>query len=201
MRWYTLDGRSTRKAFLRSPMEFSRMTSGFSLARFHPILQTWRAHRGIDYAAPDRHAGARDGRRRRHDAPAARTATATSSSSASTAALLDAVRAPVALRAAPATGARVRQGETIGYVGATGWATGPHLHYEFRIDDEARNPADDRDAQRRSDRPSESFGAFLLHIAPLAQQLALARELPAARFASHRLDRAAQHAPRACTPA
>ena len=55
--------------------------------------------------------------------------------------VLDAVRAPVALRRRPcATGARVRQGDVIGYVGATGWATGPHLHYEFRVNDEARNP-------------------------------------------------------------
>jgi hypothetical protein len=48
----TEDGRSSRKAFLRSPMEFSRITSGFTLARFHPILRTWRAHRGTDFAAP-----------------------------------------------------------------------------------------------------------------------------------------------------
>ena len=50
--YYAEDGKSTRRAFLRSPMEFSRITSGFTQARFHPILQTWRAHRGIDFAAP-----------------------------------------------------------------------------------------------------------------------------------------------------
>jgi len=50
--YYADDGRSTRRAFLRSPVEFSRITSGFTQARFHPILQTWRAHRGTDFAAP-----------------------------------------------------------------------------------------------------------------------------------------------------
>ncbi len=50
--YYAADGTALRRAFLRSPMEFSRVTSGFSSARFHPILQTWRAHRGVDYAAP-----------------------------------------------------------------------------------------------------------------------------------------------------
>ena len=50
--YYADDGAALRKAFLRSPMEFSRVTSGFSRARFHPILQTWRAHKGVDYPAP-----------------------------------------------------------------------------------------------------------------------------------------------------
>ena len=50
--YYTADGAPMRKSFLRSPMEFSRVASGFSNARFHPILQTWRAHKGVDYAAP-----------------------------------------------------------------------------------------------------------------------------------------------------
>ena len=50
--YYTADGKNLRKQFLRSPLEFSRITSGFSTARFHPVLQTWRAHKGIDYGAP-----------------------------------------------------------------------------------------------------------------------------------------------------
>ena len=50
--YYTPDGKSVRKAFLRSPVEFSRISSGFTSARFHPILKKWRAHKGVDYAAP-----------------------------------------------------------------------------------------------------------------------------------------------------
>ena len=50
--YYTPDGKNFRKAFLRSPLEFSRVSSGFTMARFHPVLQTWRAHKGVDYAAP-----------------------------------------------------------------------------------------------------------------------------------------------------
>jgi murein DD-endopeptidase MepM/ murein hydrolase activator NlpD len=180
--WYTLDGRSTRKAFLRSPMEFSRMTSGFSFARFHPILQTWRAHRGIDYAAPSgtpvratadgvvANLGSQNGygnviELRHHAAYST----------------LYAHLSRFAPHLRP--GVRVQQGDTIGYVGATGWATGPHLHYEFRINDEARDPLTIA-LPNAGPMPPESFGAFLLHIEPLAQQLTLARELPAARFAS-----------------
>ncbi len=50
--YYAQDGKSLRKAFMRSPLAFTRITSGFSLARFHPFLQTWRAHKGVDFAAP-----------------------------------------------------------------------------------------------------------------------------------------------------
>jgi murein DD-endopeptidase MepM/ murein hydrolase activator NlpD len=180
--WYTLDGRSVRKAFLRSPMEFSRMTSGFSVARFHPILGTWRAHRGIDYAAP---AGT----------PVRATADGTVTSADRNNGYGNVIElrhhgAYTTLyahlsRFAPQVkpGARVQQGEIIGYVGATGWATGPHLHYEFRINDEARDPLT---IAMPSAGPMSlaSFGEFLRHIEPVAQQLALARELPAARFAA-----------------
>lgn len=128
--YYSLDGSNRAKAFLRSPVEFSRVSSGFG-SRFHPIFKNWRAHTGVDFAAPrgtrvlataDGHvvsAGSRGGYGNaievRHGAITTLYAHLSGFASG--------VRA----------GARVRQGDPIGYVGATGYATGPHLHYEFKI--------------------------------------------------------------------
>ncbi|MDR2165104.1 MAG: M23 family metallopeptidase [Zoogloeaceae bacterium] len=136
--YYDASGKSLKKAFLRSPLEFSRVTSGFSM-RFHPILKTWRAHKGIDYGAP---AGTRiratgdgvvqfAGRQNGYGnfillshAGGYQTAYAHMSRFA------EGIR----------KGDRVSQGDIIGYVGQTGWATGPHLHYEFRVRGQAINP-------------------------------------------------------------
>jgi murein DD-endopeptidase MepM/ murein hydrolase activator NlpD len=136
--YYTSDGENLRKVFLRSPLEFSRVTSGFGIRR-HPILQQWRAHQGVDYGAPTgtkvkatgdgvvAFAGRRSGYGNlivlKHHG----------GYSTYYAHLRDFARG---LRA----GTRVLQGETIGHVGQTGWATGPHLHYEFRVHDQNRNP-------------------------------------------------------------
>ncbi len=136
--YYTPDGENLRKVFLRSPLEFSRITSGFGLRR-HPIFRQWRAHQGIDYGAPVgtgvkstgdgvvSFAGRRNGYGNlivlRHHG----------GYSTYYAHLRD--FAP-ALRA----GSRVVQGEIIGYVGQTGWANGPHLHYEFHLHNQNRNP-------------------------------------------------------------
>lgn len=180
--WYTEDGRSTRRAFLRSPMEFSRMTSGFSLARFHPILQSWRAHRGVDYGAPSgtpvratadgvvELAGVKGGY---GNVVLLRHTGAYSTLYAHLSRFAAGVRG----------GKRVRQGDTIGFVGATGWATGPHLHYEFRVNDVPRNPLTIA-LPTAGPLPPETRAAFSAHIAPIARQFAFARELPVARFAS-----------------
>ena len=136
--YYTPEGRNLRKAFLRSPLELSRVTSGFGM-RMHPFLQTWRAHRGVDYAAPVgtrvravsdgivEFAGRQGGYGNlviiRHDAR-----------HETYYAHLNSIGKAVR------KGARIAQGDTVGTVGQTGWATGPHLHYEFRIAGEARNP-------------------------------------------------------------
>lgn len=158
------------------------MSSGFSLARFHPILQAWRAHRGVDYAAP---AGT----------PVRATAdgVVTVAGSQNGYGNVIVVRHHGAYstlyahlsRFAPQVkpGARLRQGDTIGFVGATGWATGPHLHYEFRINDEARNPQTIA-LPTAGPLPSETRGEFALHVEPLAQQLRLAREIATTRIAS-----------------
>lgn len=137
--YYTADGKSIRKAFLRSPLEFSRITSGFSISRFHPILQTWRAHKGVDYGAP---VGTR--------------VKATGDGTVEFAGKQGGYGNLVVIRhqgrftthyghlngfaAGMRKGTRVSQGDIIGYVGQTGWATGPHLHYEFRINNVHQNP-------------------------------------------------------------
>ena len=137
--YYTPDGRNLRKQFLRSPLEFSRITSGFTQARFHPLLQTWRAHKGIDYGAPS---GTR--------------VKATGDGEVEFVGRQGGYGNVVVLRHQSKyttwyghlsgfangmrKGKRVAQGEVIGYVGATGLATGPHLHYEFRIGGVNQNP-------------------------------------------------------------
>jgi murein DD-endopeptidase MepM/ murein hydrolase activator NlpD len=134
--YYTPEGKNLRKAFLRSPLEFSRVSSGFGMRR-HPIAQAWIQHPGIDYAAPTgtrvravgdgivEHAGLKGGYGKvvilRHHGQYS-TAYAHLS------------------RINVQRGQRVAQNDTIGAVGQTGWATGPHLHYEFRIAGQARNP-------------------------------------------------------------
>jgi len=181
--YYTEDGRTSRRAFLRSPLEFSRMTSGFSLARLHPILQSWRAHRGVDYAAPIgtpvrvtsdgivEFAGTQNGY--------GNVVIIQHRGVYST--LYGHLSAfPKGLRA----GTRVRQGDTIGFVGATGWATGPHLHYEFRIAGQARDP--ETVAQPLvAPIPGAQQAAFAAYVGPLAHQLALVRDLPDGALASN----------------
>jgi murein DD-endopeptidase MepM/ murein hydrolase activator NlpD len=136
--YYGLDGKSLKKAFLKSPIEFTRISSGFSM-RLHPILGIWKQHKGVDFAAAAGtpiHAsgdgvidfvGTQNGYGNvvviKHWANYS-TAYAHMSRFA----------------AGVHKGTKVNQGEVIGYVGMTGWATGPHLHYEFRINNEPRDP-------------------------------------------------------------
>jgi murein DD-endopeptidase MepM/ murein hydrolase activator NlpD len=120
-------------------MEFSRVTSGFTQARFHPILQEWRAHKGVDYAAPIGtpvrsvaegkvlFAGQQNGYGNvihiQHQG------------------VYSTLYAHLSgFGPGIQTGARISQGQLIGFVGQTGWATGPHLHYEFRVNNDQRDP-------------------------------------------------------------
>jgi len=137
--YYTPEGRNLRKQFLRSPLEFSRITSGFTHARFHPVLQTWRAHKGIDYGAPSgtRVKAAGDGevefagRQGGYgNVVVLRHQSKYTTWYGHLSGFANGLR----------KGKRVAQGEVIGYVGATGLATGPHLHYEFRINGVFQNP-------------------------------------------------------------
>jgi murein DD-endopeptidase MepM/ murein hydrolase activator NlpD len=137
--YYTGDGKSLRKTFLKSPLEFSRITSGFSNARFHPVLQTIRAHRGVDYGAPV-------GTRIRAVADGIVEFSGWQNGYGNLIVLKHQGRYSTAYGHmngfAPGIrkGARVDQGDTIGFVGQTGLATGPHLHYEFRVDGRQVNP-------------------------------------------------------------
>ena len=136
--YYGFDGRSLRRAFLRTPLEFTRISSGFG-GRMHPISNVWRQHTGVDYAAPN-------------GTPVRTTADGV----VDFAGVKSGYGNVVVIKhqgvystlyghlshfaGGMKRGQRVSQGTLIGYVGMTGWATGPHLHYEFRIADHATNP-------------------------------------------------------------
>jgi murein DD-endopeptidase MepM/ murein hydrolase activator NlpD len=166
--YYAPDGDNLRKAFLRAPLEFSRVSSGFGMRR-HPIARAWRAHQGVDYAAPTgtrvravgdavvEHAGPRGGYGNvvilRHNGR------------------YSTVYAHLS-RVAVKRGVRVEQNDTIGFVGQTGWATGPHLHYEFRIGGQARNPMSIA-MPAALPVPAAELPAFRAHAAPLLARLEL----------------------------
>lgn len=134
--YYTLDGKSRRQAYLTSPVEFSRISSGFAM-RMHPIHKTWRAHLGTDFAAATgtkvrtvgdglvSFAGVQNGYGNVVFVDHANNHTT--------------VYAHLS-HIGVARGQRVEQGDIIGNVGSTGWATGPHLHFEFRVNGEHRDP-------------------------------------------------------------
>jgi len=137
--YYAPDGTSLRRSFLRTPVQFSRITSRFSSARYHPILKTSRAHKGVDYATP-----------------VGTPVRATSAGRIQSLGWNGGYGKCIVIRhnatystvyghlsrydSKSHVGGSVEQGQVIGYVGATGLATGPHLHYEFRVNGEHRNP-------------------------------------------------------------
>lgn len=134
--YYNLNGQSLRRAYLASPLAFSRVTSGFSM-RFHPIFQTWRAHLGVDYAAPQ-------------GTPVRNVGLGVVESAGTMGGYGNAVvikhnngHSTVYAHLSKMLvkrGQSVAQGQTIGLVGATGWATGPHLHFEFRVNGKHQDP-------------------------------------------------------------
>jgi len=136
--FYTPEGRSVRKAFIRAPVDFTRISSPFNPNRRHPILNTIRAHRGVDYAAPTgtpvRAAG--DGKVLFRGVQGGYGNTVILQHGGNVTTLYG----HLSRFASPRLGSRVRQGEVIGYVGKSGLATGPHLHYEYRVNGVHRNP-------------------------------------------------------------
>lgn len=167
--YYTAEGRNIRKSFLRSPLEFSRVTSGFSHSRFHPIHKTWRAHKGVDYGAPvgTRVKSTGDGivefvgnRGGYGNLVVIRHQGRYTTHYGHLNGFAKGIR----------KGVRVSQGDIIGFVGKTGWATGPHLHYEFRINDVHQNPL----AVALPSAPPlapQQMAEFTLHANPLIHRL------------------------------
>ena len=136
--YYSFDGKSLKKAFLKSPLEFSRISSGFSM-RQHPISGQWKQHKGVDFAAaigtPIRAAGDgvvdfAGGQNGYGNVVVLKHWSNYSTAYAHMSRFASGLH----------KGEKVSQGDIIGYVGTTGWSTGPHLHYEFRIDNNPRDP-------------------------------------------------------------
>ncbi len=169
--YYTPEGTSLRKAFLKAPVQFKRISSVFNLSRRHPVLNTIRAHRGVDYAAPTGTpvlaAGA--GRLRFRGVKGG------------FGNLIEIAHADKVVtryghlsRFAPglAAGSKVEQGQVIGYVGSTGLATGPHLHFEYIKGGDYIDPQKAiRQGEPGQPVPASEREAFRLQTAPLLTQL------------------------------
>ena len=178
--YYDAEGGSLKRAFLRAPLEFRRISSVFSTGRFHPILKKVRAHNGIDYAAasgtPVRAVG--DGVVTKASYSGGygnlveiRHSRGYSSRYGHLRGFARGVRA----------GTRVTQGQTIGYVGSTGLSTGPHLHYEFH---ERGRPINPSSIKYLTGEPL-SRGPRLRYLDQVRAQLALLeRQAPASRLAA-----------------
>jgi hypothetical protein len=167
-RYYSADGHSPVRQFLASPMALSRVTSGFE-RRIHPILKQWRAHLGIDYGAPRgtpvRSVG--DGQ----------VAWAGWKPGYGQIVLInhgqgrETVYAHLS-RTEVRTGQTITQGQRLGAVGMTGWATGPHLHFEFRIDGHQIDPAQAARQSVAYALPGSARPRFVAAVAPMREQLA-----------------------------
>ena len=167
--YYSDTGEAMRKAFLRTPVNFTRISSRFNPRRLHPILKKIRPHRGIDYAAPI-------GTPVKATADGAVVLAGSKSGYGKTIILrhggrYSTVYAHLSRYARDIRAGRpVKQGQTIGYVGQTGLSTGPHLHYEFRIDGVHRNPLT-VELPRAESIDKKRLPAFLASIAPVMAQL------------------------------
>ena len=168
--YYKENGESLQGAFLRAPLKFGRISSRFTKRRFHPILKRWRSHRGVDYAAP----------------------TGTPVRAAADGAIYKVARergygrivmikhfniyttvyAHLSRFAKGVRrGRRVQQGQIIGYVGQTGLATGPHLHYEFRVRGKHINPLSAKVPKVKPPLKSGALSAFQNKSRPLLAEL------------------------------
>lgn len=176
--FYTFDGKSLKKAFLRTPVEFTRISSGFG-TRTHPILGYTRQHAGVDFAAPHGTGirAASDGviefagvQRGYGNVVIIKHQGVYSTLYAHMSAFGNGVR----------KGAKVNQGDIIGYVGSTGWATGPHLHYEIHVNNEAVNPQTIALPDAQPIAPSQ-LASFRQYASDMQRRIGLAAEVSIAR--------------------
>ncbi len=176
--YFAFDGKSLRKSFLRYPIEFARISSEFSASRQHPIFKDWRAHKGVDFAAPlgTKVRATGDGvvefigSQRGYGNVVTIKHGKYSTTYAHLNEFSDDLR----------EGSKVRQGDVIGFVGRTGYATGPHLHYEFKVNGEHADPLT---AELPGRNPLDANGRKLL--AQRAEQIkTLMAQLGAAKLAS-----------------
>lgn len=137
--YYSPEGKSMRKAFLRSPIEFSRVSSGFSKSRLHPVLNKWRAHKGVDYAAPI-------GTKVKVTSDGVVSFVGKQGGYGNVVLVnhqghFTTVYGHLSRFASSIKkGQKLGQGQIVGYVGMTGMTSGPHLHYEFRQSGVQRDP-------------------------------------------------------------
>lgn len=167
--YYSPDGRGLRQAFLRTPVKFSRISSRFSLGRRHPVLNRIRAHKGVDYAAsrgtPVRATGSGKIIHRSRKGGYGKVVILKHGSSYSS------LYAHLSnYRRGQRVGSTVKQGDIIGYVGSTGLATGPHLHYEFRVAGVHKNPLTVR-LPKSSSISKLELAAFQIQTTPILKEL------------------------------
>ena len=169
--YYTPEGKSMRKEFLRTPVNFARISSRFTTKRYHPVLHKFRSHKGVDYAAkrgtPIRAAG--DGKVifKGKKGGYGRVVIIQHGSKYTTVyAHLNSYNKKIRV------GKKVKQGQTIAYLGSSGLATGPHLHYEFRVNGVHRNPLTVR-LPSSGPVPKQHMANFELTTTPVFAQLDL----------------------------
>jgi murein DD-endopeptidase MepM/ murein hydrolase activator NlpD len=170
--YYSFDGKSLKKAFLKSPVEFSRISSGFAM-RVHPISGQWKAHKGIDFPAPT-------GTPIRAAGDGVIDFAGTMNGYGNfiiikhwnnyTTAYAHMSRFGTGMK----KGAKVSQGDVIGYVGTTGWSTGAHLHYEFRVGGEAKDPGT-MNVQAQAPLTAAEMGRFKVYANDMMHRFALLR--------------------------
>jgi murein DD-endopeptidase MepM/ murein hydrolase activator NlpD len=165
--YYAPDGRNMRKAFLRAPLNFAYISSGFNPKRMHPVLKRVRPHNGIDYYAPKGTPVYAAG-----DGTVIRSGYSAANGNHVFIRHANGIETKYLhfSKTAVKNGQHVKQGQTIGYVGSTGLATGPHLHYEFVVNGVHRNP---RTVPLPKVEPLQgaALGAFQSRAAPMLTQL------------------------------